>query len=821
MDGIVGKTMTSDGWPCYELSDAELGPGASLGNGHTWVNVGTDGRIHTFFSVDVGEEVMGPLIVRYAGPQTRMAEGAVSCRANVPLVQVGEGTVRIHPAFQEHRFQLPGQLAVRERVFVPRGEGGLAGDECLAYYFVEVLNESPAPRELSVFAFTRLAGSRRTPIVSGTYDEARGAIFASEPDNPQWVRIVSCTESPSAWEVTGDFARCYDTVSIAPLAGTADASGDVLACLEMRLEIDAGERAGFAFFLAFAPDGPEEAGRLLEKAAAVDAIWDEALLYQREELDACRVYTPDEDINDGAFWSKVNMLRVLGHFPLGESFTNEPGVSSNVVARDAVWFVYGCDHFRPETSRRLLDAFVRHQYPDGKIPEYYNARTGEVADYGLNINDGTPLFVLGVNHHVRSTGDFDYLRTVYDSVSRAARYIMSQRDERGLVFCDADGVEVWGIASWRNVIPNYRINGAVTEINAECAAALRAMGHMADNIGRADDAREFARAADELTEALNEHLLDRDLNLYVLNIDREGRRQTDVTADELFPVLFRVAPEDVAFHIIRRLDNADFWTPAGLRTASRQDPRYDPARYVGLLGGVWPGATWWYAFAAAHYHPEFMVRALSASYAHYNRHPRVFNTVPGQFSEWFDGESLINRGMRLSPWEPPRFLWAAVEGVCGVMVSPDQPGIRPLIPADWKWVALADVAYHGNHITAFAAREGEQLHVWANTDFRSAGPKDVLAEDVTRALDVGHRGVYAVGLRGEGRLVVALGSALEHATTTPLDISALLDAERTYTLRQYSSERSDWAEDVTAPGRDLADLGVRLEAGGYHVLEFT
>jgi hypothetical protein len=479
MDGIVGKATTYDGWPCYELSDAELGPGSSLGNGHTWVNVGTDGRIHSFFSVDVGEEVMGPLLVRYAGAQTRMAEGKGSCRANVPLTQVGEGTVRIHPAFQEHRFHLPGQLGVQERVFVPRGEGGLAGDECLAYYFVEVLNGSPGLRELSVFAFTRLAGSRRTPVMSGTYDRARGAIFATETDNPDWMRIVSCTQPPSAWEVTGDFARCYDTGSIAPLGKTTEESGDVLACLEVRLKLGPGERKRFAFFLGFTPDGSGAAARLLQKAADADGVCNETLAYLHEELAACRVCTPDEAINDGAFWSKVNMLRVLAHYPLGESFTNEPGVSSNVVARDAVWFVYGCDHFRPETSRRLLDAFVRHQYPDGKIPEYYNARTGEVADYGLNINDGTPLFVLGMNHHVRSTGDFDYLRTVYDSVAKAARYIMSQRDERGLVFCDAEGVEVWGIASWRNVIPNYRINGAVTEINAECAAALRAMGHMA------------------------------------------------------------------------------------------------------------------------------------------------------------------------------------------------------------------------------------------------------------------------------------------------------------------------------------------------------
>ena len=230
----------------------------------------------------------------------------------------------------------------------------------------------------------------------------------------------------------------------------------------------------------------------------------------REELADCQVMTPDPVINQGAFWSKVNMLRVLAHYAQGEAFTNEPGVSSNIVARDVIWYVYGCDHFQPEVSRRLLDALARCQYESGKIPEYYNARTGEVADYELNINDATPLFVLGVNHHVRSTGDMEFLQHSYEAVARASDYILSQRDERGLVFCSADGEEVWGICSWRNVIPNYQINGAVTEVNAECAAALRAMGHMAENTGRKKDARKWRRAAEELTAAINEHLLDRE-----------------------------------------------------------------------------------------------------------------------------------------------------------------------------------------------------------------------------------------------------------------------------------------------------------------------
>ena len=108
-----------------------------------------------------------------------------------------------------------------------------------------------------------------------------------------------------------------------------------------------------------------------------------------------------------------------------------------MVARDACWFVYGNDHLLPEFSRTLLEAFAQRQQPSGKIVEFYRGVAGTDDDYGLNINDDTPLFILAVNHHYRATGDLEWLRRIYPAVARTARYIISQRDERGLVFCTA------------------------------------------------------------------------------------------------------------------------------------------------------------------------------------------------------------------------------------------------------------------------------------------------------------------------------------------------------------------------------------------------
>ena len=96
----------------------------------------------------------------------------------------------------------------------------------------------------------------------------------------------------------------------------------------------------------------------------------------------------------------------------------------------------------------------------GNLPEYYNALDGRVEDYGLSMNDDTPLFVIACSHHYYSTKDSQFLDEIYPTVKRASDYILSQKDDKGLIIAIADGEEVWGIASWRNVIPNYQINGA-------------------------------------------------------------------------------------------------------------------------------------------------------------------------------------------------------------------------------------------------------------------------------------------------------------------------------------------------------------------------
>lgn len=808
--------------PTYTLGDTELGRGASLGNSRCWVELGPDGRMKSMFAIDAGQTVAGPLLVRYATPECDGQDCGDDCPARgIPLPQVREGTYTLQPHGQEHEFTLPGNIRVRETAFVPTTEEEDGPAHCAAYLLCELENEGERRQDVAVYGFAGFRPGGFQADISMRLDEENCTHAVDYVGHDDWLGALVVQPAPDRRSVTADMATVSDIDELPSLRSQSPPDrSDLLAATENHLHLETGQRACVTFALVFWHRA-DELTALLKRLGDGPRILDQTRRQWMKRIDTCQVCTPDATINAGGAWAKANMIRVLARYPKGQTFTNDPGRSSNVVTRDVIWFTYGCDHFMPDASREMLDRLGETQYDSGKMPEYYNARTGERDDYGLNINDGTPLYVLGVNHHARSTGDMDWLERTYERVASACRYILSQRDDRGLVYCDSEDVGERGILSWRNVISGYQISGAVTEINAECAAALRAMGHMAENVGRDDEGRHFREASEELTESLNRNLLDPERKLYLLNIDPQGRRHTDVTADEVFPVLFRVTDEAVAYRIIRRLNAPDFWTEAGLRTTSKLDPLYDPSRYVGLIGGVWPGLTWWYAFAAARYHPEFMVRALHASFAHYARNPRVYNTVPGQFSEWFDGESLINRGMRLSPWEPPRFLWAAVEGVAGLVVLPGEPKINPLLPDEWKWTACHRVCYHGRNVSAFCGRMQGRLHVFGDFAFETDGPGEQFQRSVTDQLRLDTPGLHALAFADDDRVLVAIGSCRNESRNTPVGLGELVQANHRCRRRDWSSEQDRWTEWDEATGARLSKLAVRVEAQGFHLIELA
>ncbi|HEX5324721.1 MAG TPA: hypothetical protein VFW40_13110, partial [Capsulimonadaceae bacterium] len=724
----------------YEVADNELAVGSTLGGSKAATIIKANGALQLVYSIDMGAVLFGTFILRHYDETSGMH-----------LAQTRAGTFILHPAHQEHRFSLAGGIDGHETVFIlNRGDWANDTDPPAVYYVVELKNSGNQPIQVGTYAFAELRGNQEHNIIA-RYDEESGTLLAWNESQPDLCRIFGCSEMPESYETTLDMAKAVSGVCPGALSGKLDAPADPLGVLHHSHKIAPGKTAQFHYILSFGK-GRSEARANFQACPEAGKALEATRKYYHGMLERSVMMTPNPQVNLGVLWAKANMLRVMANSPTGRCFVNDPTRSNNSVARDTAWFAYGGDYLDPVFVREALAAYVRYQEKSGKYVEYYDIRNGKTADYKLNINDDTPLIILALWHHYNTTGDRDFLREIYSSAAKAARYILSQRNDQGLVWCTSTGTSDWGIIGWRNVIQNYRLSGATTEVNSECYAALATVSHMARVLEKHDESAEFSKEAEKLKTAINTHLLNPDNGLYYLNIDVDGYARSDVTSDLVFPVMFGVATAETSARIIGRLSDSDFWTVSGMRTTPRDSPNYTPEGGWGLLGGVWVAVSFWYAFAAAQYSPEFMDHALSASFRNFSMDPRRNNTVPGQFSEWLHGETLVNEGMMLSPWDPPRYLWAAIEGAAGLDLSADSVGLNPKLASDWKWMAVRNLPFRGNQLAWVVVRTPD-IQIYTNFHPQRSAAYRVYEEDITELIHVGLDSICAFGLRQGSNLV--------------------------------------------------------------------
>lgn len=812
MSSVAREFGQSERMAIYEIADDQLAVGSTLGGPKAACIIKATGALQTVYATDTGVTAFGSVVLRHYDDATGMH-----------LAADGTGTFVIHPEHQEHVYSLPNAVQVHETVFVLSGKPGDDGqvDPPGVYLSVKLQNHGPDTARIQTYAFADLRGNTAHDIVA-EFDKKRSALLAWNEAQPCPVRLFGCSDAPQSYETTLDTAKSVSGISPGALSNTTDAPGDPLGAMQHVREIPPNGSVHFHYLLSFGKD-KAEARRNYQACPPADEALQKTKAYYSETLSRAVVVTPNPNVNRGVLWAKANMLRVMLRSPTGWCFVNDPTRSNNTVGRDTAWFAYGGDWLRPDFVRESLMGYVRTQEPSGKIVEYYDIRDGKSADYDLNINDDTPLIVLALWHHYNTTGDEGFLQEIYPAAAKAARHILSQRNDQGLVWCSATGTSDWGIASWRNVITGYTLSGAVTEINSECYAALRTVAQMARVLGKHDESAELAQEAQTLKNAINTHLRNPANGLYYLNIDVNGHPHSDITSDLVFPVMFDVADDETAARIISRLSDDAFWTGAGIRTVPRDAPNYDPDGpnwgSYGLMGGVWLGVSFWFAFAAARYNPEFMDHALSASFRNFSSDPRRNNTVPGQFSEWLHGETLTNEGMMLSPWDPPRYLWAAVEGAAGLDITDGQLSLSPRLASDWKWMGVSNLPYRGRRLTWFAVRAPD-LQVYANFHPHGGAEYRAYDEDITTQVSAGLDTVTVMGFRQDDNLVVFAGNKANRTVQTSVQIDFPLAGA--YRVRVYESLLRQWADRGVVSAESLARGHVlQIERKGFSLLELT
>ncbi len=503
----------------------------------------------------------------------------------------------------------------------------------------------------------------------------------------------------------------------------------------------------------------------------VQLLEQETLSAMNRYLNLGRLLTPDRLLNRAVQWAKINQLRDQQEYKWGSGFSNSPP-SDTVVGRDSVWYLMGSSYYAQPWSRRLLDLwFTKGLDVNGKFTEYMSASRDPFFkdDYGLNINDSTPLFMIAAYHYYSLTKDRDFLQRVYPSLLNSANLILDQRkvgtnNKYNLVWCTSTETFIRGLCGWRNAIRDYNLSGAVTEINVECHCALKKTAELAKEVGDQLNQERLETAAEDLRGAIERHLRSSTKKnpFYYLNIAPTGKPVDDLTADLLFPVLFELTDSETAKAILETLFSDQFWISSdngggGVRTVSSKEekytPRADPDTY-GLMGGVWPNVALWVARAsAAQGFPDLALKALRSTYLLSERDdPARYNVMPGQLPEYFNGDDLVQRGQPRSTFLFGIFIWAALESFLGLKPSPAGLEVAPQFPEGWEWIAVSNLPHNGYPASMIAVRN--EKTIYSTMKIRS-GWKQVTAPQMLQEK-------YA--LRSEGQpfwMVVPNGDAYE------------------------------------------------------------
>lgn len=238
---------------------------------------------------------------------------------------------------------------------------------------------------------------------------------------------------------------------------------------------------------------------------------------------------------------------------------------------------------RPEIAREIILEFAKH-ISQGMIPNRF-PDADEEPEY--NTVDATLWYFEAIRAYAEETGDYDVIQEeLYKKLAdiiawhlRGTRFNI-RVDTDGLLYAGEAGHQLtWMDAKVGDHVITPRI-GKPVEIQALWYNALRTMSHLAERFGHDEDRERFDAMADLAKLSFNGLFWNKNARcLYDVvehgNFDDSIRPNQVLAISLAHPVLDKSRWKDVLEKV-----TAELLTPVGLRSLSRQDPKYVPV-YIG------------------------------------------------------------------------------------------------------------------------------------------------------------------------------------------------------------------------------------------------
>ena len=493
----------------------------------------------------------------------------------------------------------------------------------------------------------------------------------------------------------------------------------------------------YRFAMAASFENQQQADALYQKLLTTDAsLVDEARNYYSRYLDTTvKLTLPDPKLQLAYDWSRVSTLQGLVDEPYAgkglvagyniSSGSHRPGFSW-YFGRDSMWTSLALNAIGDfATTRTALEFLMQYQRPDGKIPHEI-AQTVKLIDwwtdypYGTSSADGTPLYIVGFDDYVRSSGDVAFARDHWDSLWHAYRYLKSTYGPNGL----SKNLHVghgWIEGGPLRFIPGQQPGVASGELSGELyqagvgVAGVEALASLARAIGKPDIAQTLDGEATHQRATIEKVFWSAQTNSYGYALDSAGKLIDKPSVLGTVPMWFGELDQSKSDLFLNQMAGPAHQADWGMRIISQQDPNYGPTGYH--FGSVWPLFTGWASIAGYRYHrPLYGYANLMANVQ------LAHDGSPGRVTEVLSGDyyTPLSTSTPHQIWSSAMVITPLMRGLLGLEVNALKSSVvlAPHLPADWNdftihnvkvGASLLDFTFHraGDDMTLEVQRHGK------------------------------------------------------------------------------------------------------------------
>ncbi|MEA4884152.1 MAG: amylo-alpha-1,6-glucosidase [Clostridia bacterium] len=437
------------------------------------------------------------------------------------------------------------------------------------------------------------------------------------------------------------------------------------------------------------------------------------------------VSSPDGAFNEGYQCAKVGVDKFYATTPgIGSGFLagySTTGETAFSIARPGYAWYFGRDseytalavdaYGDTEKVRENLRLLIDHQHSSGKI--FHEITTSGVAHY--DAADSTPLFVVLMEHYLRSSGDVSFIRDNWHGVKRAMDFLYAtDTDQDGLI--ENKGVG-HGWIEGGTLSPTY----VSFDLAGVWAEALRCGSRLAREVGDAALAEKWRASFERVRTALNSEFWDPAARWFAFAKNEDGSYCSGKTCLASIPMCFGLIDTEKALPVLSSLGTHEYSADWGVRLIGESSADFDPEGYH--QGSVWPLFTGWVARAEYEYH-----RPLQG-FVHLMNNTLLYrHEARGCVPEVLHGKEYRFAGVcRHQAWSEAMVLYPAIEGLLGIRrdVPRNCLQVCPHLPPNWGKLSIRRIPF-GDSIVDI---EIEQTLSGALFAFRREG-------DRSRAVDI-------------------------------------------------------------------------------------